>query len=285
MDKAFWRRLIAANDSPPPRRSIAALTAELVGYLGSTDPELRDAIAYPLLQCWIHQQRYVPEQMRALAGQMLANMRAGLGEVVSDTIFLRAFSVLILRELTQEDNDHPYLREDEVRIWLEAALTYLAAERDLRGYVAEKGWAHAVAHTADWLRALAQNRFLAAHDLERILDAIAAKIGAPVAYVYLHLEDERLALAVCAALRRDLLHMDFLAAWLDRLAHPLGGQSWIEAVTTPEGACVYHNAATFLRSLYFQLTLGADPPAIASDLTPGLLAALRTLDVGFYRRP
>ncbi|MBA2286746.1 MAG: DUF2785 domain-containing protein [Ktedonobacteraceae bacterium] len=43
-----------------------------------------------------------------------------------------------------------------------------------------KGWAHSAAHTADLLMVLANNRDLDAADLERILNAIAAKVQALV---------------------------------------------------------------------------------------------------------
>ena len=39
--------------------------------------------------------------------------------------------------------------------WGDAIATWLLRERDLRGFVPGKGWAHAVAHGADALGALA----------------------------------------------------------------------------------------------------------------------------------
>jgi hypothetical protein len=49
---------------------------------------------------------------------------------------------------------------------------------------------------------------------------------APVNHVCLYDEDERLALAVLAILRRELLDLNVLESWLTRLAHPVGDMPW-----------------------------------------------------------
>ncbi len=266
--------------------AVATLTTELLTKLGSTDPVWRDELAYPILEQWIHRGYYSTDDLRELAADMLANLRAGLGEAGADSVFLRSFSALVLMEIVGCDNEMHVLSAADVHTYLDAALAYLAGERDLRGYVPEKGWAHAVAHTADLLGALARSRYLAAPDLERILDGIAAKLRERVAHVYLHAEDERLAYAVMWALRRELLDMSFLRRWLDRLAHHSDGRRWMPGdITAHEGACTYSNTRACLRSLYLQLELAGNPPALAPELLAAVADALRTLDFGFYTLP
>lgn len=285
MDKAFWRSIVNANYAAPSGYSVATLTTELLTKLGSTDPVWRDELAYPILEQWIHRGYYSPDELRELAATMLANLRAGLGEIGTDTVFLRAFSVLMLMEITGCDNEMRVLHPADVHAYLDAGLAYLADERDLRGYVPEKGWAHAVAHTVDLLLMLAQSRHLAALDLERILHAIAGKLRERVPHVYLCTEDERMAYAVMAALRRDLLGMPYLRAWLDQLSHH-DGQPWTpDDLHAYESACAYANIRAFLRGLYFQLTLAEHPPALAPLLLPALTGALRAMDFGFYALP
>jgi hypothetical protein len=297
MDKAFWQAIVDADGAVPAGRTVEELTPELLAYLGSTDPFLRDEVAYPLVDAWVHNGAYSDAQLRAILDQLAANLEIGLGEQDSDSVFLRSFSILAINEILEEDNLRPFLTEAEVRAWLERALAYLAAERDLRGYVPGKGWAHSAAHTADSLWVLSRSRYLGAPDLERLLSAIADKIVKPVAHIYLHLEDERLAAAVASALRRDLLDIPFLSAWLDRLARPVGDKRWIETVEDSAHTAAYHNARNFLRSLYLQLVLGVrvpsyhpDPayftraPALRDELLPLVAGSLRTLDPGFYTR-
>jgi hypothetical protein len=281
MEKAFWQDIIASEYVVPPGNTITTLTPELLAYLGATDRALRDEIAYPVLDAWIYGGRYTPDELLAMAARMVANLHVGLGEVDADSVFLRTFSALILAALAGYENERHFADERDVRRWLDAGLEYLAAERDLRGYVAVKGWAHSAAHTADLLRMLAKSRYLRAAELERILDAIAVKVSTPVAHVYLYQEDERLAYAVRIALGRNLLGLTFLRAWLGRMTQPEG---WRDAYTDEAAVSACHNVTTFLRSLYFQLTFAPNPPAVVPELMPLIGEALKRLDIGFYKR-
>src|SRR5262249_42883138 len=152
--------------------------------------------------------------------ELAANLMQGLGERETNSIFLRAFSVLVLAEIVHYDNARQFLDQAEVRQLLELALVYLEAERDLRGWVPEKGWAHSVAHTADLLSVLARSRHLDSPDLRRLLDGISSKLASGGSF-YVCDEDERLVRAVVAVAQRGLLPVDDLASWVRRLTQPL----------------------------------------------------------------
>jgi len=293
MDKAFWQAVLENDCAVPGGHSVASLTPELLAYLGSIDPFLRDEVAFEVLAAWITRDgRYAPDELRALGNALAHNLTLGLGQQGDDSIFLRSFSALVLDKVIEADNWRPSLDESDIRRWMEQGLDYFAAERDLRGYVPEKGWAHAVAHTADLLWVLAQSRYLGAADLARLLDTIADKVIASAGQVYLYGEDQRLAYAVMTALLRDQLDLPTLESWLGRMAHP-AGHDWKNISETN----AYHNTTTFLRSLYFQLLLGIKPPgwypdptffkrmpAVRDQLLPRVIAALKGLDRGFYAK-
>ena len=46
MEKSSWFEIRQKEFRPPEGQNLAALTEELLGYLGSADPELRDTIGY-----------------------------------------------------------------------------------------------------------------------------------------------------------------------------------------------------------------------------------------------
>jgi len=296
MDKSFWRSILEADGAVPVGHTVAELTPELLSYLGSTDPFLRDEVAFEVLAAWIvRDRRYSPAEMRTLGDQLAHNLKAGLGEQDTDSIFLRSYSALVLDKVIEADNWHTCLEAADIRRWMEEGLAYIVAERDLRGHVPGQGWAHAIAHAADLLWVLAQSRHTGARDLERILDAIAKRITMPVDHVYLYNEDQRLAYAAMAVLQRDLLDVPTLDMWLGRMARP--GSDWQQAFLSPTSASAYHNTITFLHSLYFQLLLGINPPpwypdksffervpAVCEELLKRILGALKTLDRGFYAK-
>lgn len=252
MDRAFWQGVVTGDYAVPAGHAPDDLTRELLGMLGSPDPELRDAFAYSILEHWLHADLYPPDGVRALMAELAANLTRGLGERDTDSVFLRAFSTLMLAEIIHYDNARQFLDADELRHLLELALAYLDAERDQRGWVHSKGWAHAVAHGADLLFVLAQSRHLDAGDLRRILDGIAAKLLAGGAF-YVCGEDDRLARAADAAIRRDLTVRDWLAAWLDGMTAPLRDFDWTDAAAVERTLDISHNVTAFVRSLFFAL--------------------------------
>ena len=72
-------------------------------------------------------------------------------------MFLYSFSMLWLALIVEHDTQKPALPGEDIALIVAAALAYFAAERDLRGLVPVKGWAHAIAHSADLFAALASS--------------------------------------------------------------------------------------------------------------------------------
>ena len=288
MNKAFWQSIIDNEYVIPPDFMVQTLTSELLSYLGSGDPALREGTAYAILDAWIHRDYYSHIELRKMIIRLLHHLTIGLGEQQSDTIFWRSFSLLVLTEIVYHDLTHPTLSEIEVQQVLEQVLVYLASEQDLRGYDLERGWMHAIAHAADLLWVLAQHRYVTTSDLSRIMNALAKKITAPVAHVYLYDEEERLIRTVMGMLQRDLLTLRDLSAWLELLIHPRERTSWnenfegsesgkmMDVVRNEAETCARHNTKYFLYGLYFQLrspgfahlTFVERQPFVADELLP-----------------
>jgi hypothetical protein len=251
VDKEIWTSLAKTDYKIPEGYSLQELTKTLFGYLGSTDPELRDDIGYIVYANFLKREMYSREQVRAHMDELLSNLEKGIGEIGTDTVFLRAFSVLFLAEIVHNDNKKGIFGKDQILIVLEKGLWYLAAENDPRGHIPVKGWAHALAHTADLMLVLGRNRHVEADGLERILQGIAGKLVRSTDWIYIHGEDERLANAVIAILHRDLLAGEFLTAWLKTLTEP--EESWKGAYLDEGQARAYHNVRNFLRSLWIAI--------------------------------
>lgn len=283
MERADWQAIVDTDFAVPAGASVSELTNELLPLLGATDPELRDAYAYPILDAWLHRGEYSADEMRSLVARLAEHLMFGLGDEETDTVFLRSFSVLVLAEIVHEDNQRPFLTEAEVHQLFELALAYLAAEKDVRGWVPGKGWAHSVAHTGDLLWVLARNRCIGAAALERLLDGIAEKLLLPVRQAFECDEDERLVQPVVATLQRNLVSSQFLTGWLARFTHPTEHVSWAEAFMSGADLCARSNVKQFLRSLYLQLTLAESLPTSAVELLPELRAVVKSFSEWYIR--
>lgn len=272
MELAFWERVVAEDHRVPSEHSLADLTSELTAMLGDTDPHRRDGIACEVLATWVSEGVY-DHLLEGLGDGMATGLLVGIGQRRTDSIFRRSFSALVLGECISRDNDQRLLHRETLLRWGDRLAGWLVRERDLRGYVEQKGWAHAVAHGADALAALAASEALGRSELSVLLDVIADRVLTDTDQRLVHGEEDRLALAAMQILRRDLLGLDVAEPWVDRLVK--GALPDLDRDSDPYS--VAGNAQLFLRALYLQLALAPRAPAIRSDLLLSLIERLRTL--------
>jgi len=240
-------RAIEANEYRVPEAvDFWPVSLEMMRQLGSIDRELRDDLIYGTFARWSRVDLFNAEQYRALLDIALdrAHLFFGLGEQDTDSVFMRAFSLLIIAIALYHHRQQAFLTPTEVRAALEQVLRCLNAEKDLRGYVEVKGWAHATAHAADVLDELAQCEEIDRDGLLQILAAIRSK-ATTVETVFIHEEDERLAYAVLSLIQRSRLQAQDVEAWLRSFAP-------IEPTGDMRERYGLVNVKNFLRSLYFQ---------------------------------
>ncbi len=218
----------------PANANLEELTSQLLEHLASTDADDRENSTEILWQ-WGVTGKYSDEQLVRLGDYAAEHLCVGLGEDGTDTVFLRAFSALVLAmvliadqrcELGHLEGREPFLSQEKVLEWFEITLAAFDGERDYRGFVDPSGWAHAVAHMSDALRDFSRSRHLDGLHLERLLQAIATKIVQPCDGVYRFDEDNRVVQVVMSLLRRDAVSADVLTRWLKLFSTTVDGDHW-----------------------------------------------------------
>ena len=250
MDKQFWYEIIQNEYKIPDGHSLDELTTELFSYLGNPDSDLRDDIGYIVYANWLEMGLYSKADIENHVTELLINLEKGAGETETDSVFSRSFSVLFLAEIVHNDNKAPQLDKETIQEILEKGLTYLQSEKDPRGYVQSKGWALALAHTADLLRVLSKNEQTGLNEHKQILERIAKKLINSSDWVYVHGEDDRLSAAGLSILQRDMLPKTAIKEW----AKSFTSRNWKGAWTKEESTRAFFNVRNFLRSLYLQVT-------------------------------
>jgi Protein of unknown function (DUF2785) len=271
MSGSYWRHVHAEGLAVPSDRPLDELTAELTRMLGDPDPALRDGTAYPALTTWIERGVY-DDLLAGLGDGMAAGLLVGVGERDTDSVFRRSFSALVLGECIARDNDRPLLPGGKILEWGDRLTTWMLRERDLRGWVPGKGWAHAVSHGADTMAILARSPHLATPELTVLLDVVADRLLLPVDRLFSSGEGDRLAFATVSILRRNVVPLRVLEPWIARIAAAAGARSHDDRDPYLAGG----NAEAFLRALYLQLSLGARPPQVRSDLLLVVVDALKS---------
>jgi len=121
MDKEFWVAIAKNDYAVPEGHTLAELTKILFSYLGSTDPELRDDIAYIVYANWLKREIFTKEQIRAHVDELLSNLEKGIGETESDSVFcepspfcfwLRSFITITRSCCSKENKSKPFSRRD-----------------------------------------------------------------------------------------------------------------------------------------------------------------------------
>ena len=271
-ERAFWQAIAKNESAVPKHESADALAEELSALLKSSDPELRDGLAYSILARWIYRPNILSTPtLISLTDEWRAKLKSGTGEIGTDSVLQRSFSALCLSSIAERDAKAPFLGEPRYHQLLADAVTYLQSERDLRGYDAKLGWIHATAHTADLLQALAASPLLTKQQQGSILSALATRLSS-APQVYTQGEQDRMAAAVLAVIRRSDYGAASFENWLAKLQEE-DKKVWTNPLT-PETLARYQNHTYFLQALAVRLSLESEAPRIA-DFRQRVLGILR----------
>lgn len=262
-DRAFWQQIAKSQYAVPEGQSAFPLAQELVGLFASPDPELRDDLAYSILYSWIRKpELFTQSELVTLTGECQSNLQRGLGEQGTNSVLQRSFSALGLALLAKRDAKTAFLSDAQFHSLVDAAISYLNAEKDLRGYDEKLGWIHATAHTADLLAELGVNPRLTHDEQGRILRAVAERLRA-APQVYIQGEQARLALAVLSIMRRSDFDAAAFTTWLDEL-QTADRSVWTTKPLTAETLAHFQNRTYMLDAIVSRMPLEPIPASLTA---------------------
>ncbi|WP_404450208.1 DUF2785 domain-containing protein [Sutcliffiella horikoshii] len=228
------------------------LIDSLIKHIGSTDPTLRDDLIYANFAKLIEGGKIPKLKMASVLDICLdiEHLFYKIGEENTDSVFTRSFSSLVVALILANDDgtliDAKRLLEVKTAIF-----EYLSKERDTRGFIENKGWAHSIAHGADMLTALVSHAHFQMNLLFDVLRAIETCLLKDV--VYQDEEEERLIFILEALLEKGMeKHM--LINWIKALSSILKKEQ-VKHGQTPSFYRSKINVTNFMKSLYFRLKL------------------------------
>jgi hypothetical protein len=243
-------KLAKNNFQPAEESNFLELIPEMLQHIGSLDSHLRDDLIYTAFVSWVMVHKVIPKDRIHQIFQTVvsdAYMFKGIGEQGTDTVFQRSFSVLLLPVLLIAHREDAYLSSEEVLETKDKLIAFVKMEKDRRGYVEGKGWAHAMAHAADALDDIARCEEISKIELIELLGAIKSIVcEADIGYAYG--EEERSITPLIAILNRELLSSQEIKDWIERFAEIVNTTDPI-----PNRIVMRTNVKNFLQSLYFRL--------------------------------
>lgn len=248
-----------AKDAEPDLDTFAP---RMVDCLGSSDPELREEIAYEALATWLRSGKLKKPALLAIEARLVEML--GAKEKDRDG-FARSFAALTLAEVVKADRRKAFLKDEQVGELLLQASDYLENLNDYRGFDAKTGWRHGIAHGADLLNQLVMHPRIKVAGIERILSAVSNQVAPENGHFYIYGESERLALPIMYAAQRGGIGADDWREWFAEIAGiPEDGSLF----DSQAGLARRHNMQALLLVLYVNVNESGDNALRESLLAP-----------------
>jgi hypothetical protein len=271
-DRQYFRNIASHSFAVPPGTSAFALARELMPWLASPDPELRDTLAYTILDVWTRHSQLTGQELLTLLPSLQQNLTGGIGGSGTDSVFKRSFSALTLASFAERDLRQPFLSSAQYRDLLAAALAYLRDERDTRGFDPVKGWIHCTAHTADLLAALARNPHFTPADQQTLFAAVEQRLNS-AGRIYTFGEQDRLAVALLSIVIRDDFQLSSFQNWLESVQQD--GVVWQKSPPDPVQLALFENHTYLLEALLARMPTQTPLSPAAAQARDAARAALR----------
>jgi len=181
---ADWQNALMAGE-PVVLTDQAVL--EMMTGLRQTDPALRDKGIFFFISDGLQANIFSDHQIVLMARYLLQDsvMFSHIVEAENDGVFLRSFAVFIISLLNYANRQQnvDLFSKDLHETIIDNLATYIALEHDTRGFVANKGWAHAFLHVGNLLDELAHDNSVARADkvcLLTVLIELIKRLNTPL---------------------------------------------------------------------------------------------------------
>ena len=146
------------------------------------------------------------------------------------------------------------MTKENFNLVLDKSIEYIEGERDTRGYIEGKGWAHAIAHGADLLLALVKHPSFNTKSFPAILEVLKICLFKEAAYA--DAEDRRFILVLKAMQEKGFADAAF-DTWIRGIFYKLNEKFKMEGFSYSYYRVVT-NVENFVKSLYFRFKTDGD---------------------------
>ncbi|HWL25870.1 MAG TPA: DUF2785 domain-containing protein [Ureibacillus sp.] len=236
------------------------LLEQMTELIGIPEDELRDKLNYRLFIELLSSNLLSKEQMLDLtlklsSDQFLFN---SIGEKETDSVFLRSFSALWLASLIRVDKQIHFLSNEQTRSIFNSCTSYLSREKDVRGYLGEKGWASAMSNGAEMILSIVSHSAFELRFTPTILSGIKDSFWK--GSVYVDDEEERFSNIIEKLISKDIpeqLFIEWVEQVFDKLQYYLMTSGY-----TPLYFSARTNTLHFMKNLYFVLKFTRQMPEL-----------------------
>jgi len=228
-------------------------------HIGSPDSKLRDNLIYHTFCQLIMENKLEKHFLCEVLETCLSDqfLFKGIGEKDTDSVFTRSFTALLIALILYQDNRDDFLSVAKVLEVKDKLISYVNFEKDVRGYVKEKGWAHSVAHVADAFDELVKSKKITQSNYPEMLQAIFGKIYQTES-VYIHDEEERVIVPIVQMIDNGL-EKEVLETFIKNIRNEL--EIYKKELEEENYWFLVANCKNFLKSLLLEIL---NKPSVSS---------------------
>ena len=230
----------------PGGKRLDDLLENMIMQIGNPNGYLRDDLIYETLASWISGNMLGIDRCNAILGTCISDdfIMYRIDTNDEDAVYRRSFAMLAIASLLELDERIRFIDGATVKnVFARVCMSY-GNEKNLEGYVAKKGWAHSVAHTADVFELIVKRPEIGDGDIERLLSLITMKFQNNHHY-FVDNEDERTARVIRSVIEHRESCRQRVCGWIRALADYEKPEE-IRPRQTMRG-----NVRNLLRSIYF----------------------------------
>lgn len=233
----------------------------MILHIGSPNSDLREMVYRSFYMSIIHDQLDSQTIRKLLDYSVEHLLFKGLGESGTDSVFTRTFTTILIAVIIHKDIEVDFLSKEKLTEVKNNIKKYMKLERDVRGYVPVKGWAHSIAHVADTCEELIKSEKIDEDEYFSILEVLLKKYcTTPTGF--LHGEDDRVVTAVLAMLKKEV-GLEELKQFVEDIPALLKSQK--EELSSEKYWFVMANCVSLLKSLF--IGISEDPLCVSLQQT------------------
>ena len=241
-----------------------ALLQQMLLHIGSTDAELRDQLIYRSFITLLSGHYLNSTQLQYLFDVATSEsyLYTQIGENTGDSVFTRSFSALLVAGILAKDMELLVLEEEGLNKFFKKIGRYLLQEKDLRGFVEGKGWAHSIAHGADLAATTIKHPKFDLQYAPFILHAL--KLVAWKDHVFVNDEEERIVTIIESLLQRGYSE-EALIEWVEQVFD----QFEMHLLTQGYNSLFFSGRTctlNIMKTLYFALKMNNQSPKLQNTL-------------------
>lgn len=244
--------------------NVDTIVDEIIRHTQTTDMELKEGLAEPLMEKIIEENLISEQSMEALAKRCIdeTHLFLEIGDVETRNKMVRSFSIYIVKLLLKKDREDAYISNDLYNKIRNQVLLYLDLEQDYRMYTADMGFVNSILYSIQAVYEMINNKRMDHQYYTELFQALLNKIFTyQTLYQY---DEEQYTIEAIRSLMQNGFSETKLIDFFARVPQFLAKQK--EKLDRHQYWNLYKNCKMLLQGIYVKLDIDNERPLLLTEV-------------------